>query len=142
MISDDKIDIGLGCAARVQISRDLLQPSQSGAEWEDEVDYIRLKIEVYLPTTPSGNTLAAPLQAPDVWCGGESLSGNWGRAYTYYTPATRYVVFYVAAPTLSAAKALADAWVAEVIAVLRGVTSARAARLALRERRIQEGMET
>lgn len=131
------VDIGLGFQADTKIRLALEPAPESGSEWPIETDYIWLEVKLRLPA--QFEELHPNLVDRDIICVGEVLSPTWG---TKGVTPHRWRHTYVSAPTLSAARALADAWIAEAVAALRSVTSARAARLALRERRIKEGLES
>lgn len=132
---DASIDIGLGLTVVTRIKLALESVPESGADWPADLDYIRLEVALWLPT--QYGEIHPALVNEDIVCAGEDLAPEWG---TKGPSAQRFVRTYVSAPTLSAAKALAAAWIESAVAALRTVTSARAARLAMREQRIREGM--
>lgn len=108
-----------------------------GADWDAEIDYVRVAAWVTLPTNLTG-WIADDLRGSDVHVAGLLVDYSWGER----CPAGRQRVIRLGAETLAAAVAAVRHKVEHDVAALRAHVTARETRLALRAARIAKGRAT
>jgi len=126
--------LGLGHTAILVVDEEAPLPMPVGADWEAEIDYVRVAATVILPTDVTG-WIHDDLLGCNTHVAGILITQGWGD----HCPVGRQRVIRLSAETLADAVAAVRHKVECDIADLRSHVAAREARIALRESRIARG---